>query len=97
LEVLTEKEIEEFAKKYPDAKASLERWLAETKKASWKSLPDIQQTFPQVSYILQNQYCFNIQGGGYRLETAISFKLQKVQVLDFKTHAEHDKKNKTRR
>jgi mRNA interferase HigB len=97
VEVITEADIERFAKKFPDAKASLGHWLEKTRNSSWSTLEDVRQTFPSVSYIPKNLYCFNIQGNSYRLETAISFTLQVVSVLEFGTHADYDKRNKKRK
>jgi mRNA interferase HigB len=97
VEVITEADIERFAKKFPDAKASLSNWLEKTKSASWNTMEDVKQTFPSVSYIPKNVYCFNIQGNSYRLETTISFILQFVEILEFSTHASYGKRNKKRK
>lgn len=96
MEIITEADIERFARKFPDAKTSLLHWLVKTKSASWSSLTDIKQTFPSVSYIPKSIYCFNIQGNNYRLETTISFIFQFVEILEFSTHADYDKRNKKR-
>ncbi len=92
MDLVGEDNLKQFAKKYPNARPGLDRWLKITKAAQWKSLQDLKATFPATDYIPQNQYCFGIGGNNYRLLTAISFQLGVVTVLDFMTHAEYDKK-----
>ncbi len=96
MEVITEADVLGFMKDFPDAKASLQLWLDKTKSATWNSLTDVKSTFPSVSYIPKNIYCFNIQGNSYRLETQISFVLQIVEISELSTHANYDKRNRKR-
>jgi mRNA interferase HigB len=96
VDVITEAEVIAFMKAFPDAKTSIQLWLDKTQSAKWNSLADIKSTFPSVSYIPKNVYCFNIQGNNYRLETRISFTLEVVEILAFSSHAEYDKRNKKR-
>jgi len=96
VDVITEAEVMAFMKAVPDAKTSLQLWLDKTKSAKWESLADVKSTFPSVSYIPKNVYCFNIQGNSYRLETRISFILDVVEILALSSHADYDKRNKKR-
>ncbi|MCC7530368.1 MAG: type II toxin-antitoxin system HigB family toxin [Candidatus Melainabacteria bacterium] len=92
MDLVGEDSLKQFAKKYPNARPGLDRWLKLTKAAQWKSLQDLKATFPATDYIPQSLYCFDIGGNNYRLLTAVSFQLGVVTVLDFMTHAEYDKK-----
>lgn len=92
MDVVGEDNLKRFARKYQNARPSLDRWLKLTKAADWKSLRDVKATFPATDYIPQNQYCFDIGGNNYRLLTAISFQLGVVTVMEFLTHAEYSKR-----
>ncbi len=92
MDLIGEDNLKRYAKKYPNSRPALDRWLKLTKAACWNSLQDVKATFPATDYIPQNQYCFNIGGNNYRLLTAISFQIGVVTVIDFMTHAEYNKR-----
>jgi mRNA interferase HigB len=92
VEVIGEDSLKDYAKKHPNARAVLSRWLKLTKSAKWKTIQDVKATFSATDYIPQNQYCFDIGGNNYRLIAAISFQIGIVTILDFMTHAQYDKK-----
>jgi mRNA interferase HigB len=91
MEVVGEDNLRKYARKHPNARSALARWLKLTKAASWKNFQDVKATFPATDYIPQNQYCFDIGGNNYRLMTVISFQLNLVTILDFMTHAGYNK------
>jgi len=97
MEVIGENNLKEYAKKHPNARSSLARWLSLTKGANWKNIQDVKMTFPATDYIPQHQYCFDIGGNNYRLITTISFQLNTVTILDFMTHSKYAQKKLSRR
>lgn len=80
------------AKAYPAARSVIQRWVRITEAAKWSNFLDVKAQFPAVDYIPSNTFCFDIGGNSYRLLTAISFKLGTVQVLEFLTNADYDKR-----
>jgi len=60
--IIAVRNIIEFYQKHPDAKASLETWLAITKHADWEKPSDVVQSIPDADPIKNNRVVFNIAG-----------------------------------
>jgi mRNA interferase HigB len=80
-----------FYLKHPDAKASIETWLAVTKHAAWKKPSDVVALFPDADPIKNNRVVFNIAKNKYRLIVQISYERQWVFIKFIGTHAEYGK------
>jgi mRNA interferase HigB len=84
---------------YADAQARarkpLEHWYQLTRRAVWRHLADVRQTFSSADEVKvksgKTVMIFNIGGNNFRLVCAIHYDRQKVFVLRFLTHAEYDK------
>lgn len=85
----------EYWREHPDAEDALKRWLAEAKKASWRSIQDVRKTYPHADAITVTSgsivTAFNIKGNAYRLIVAIHYNRQRIYILGFMTHAKYDK------
>ena len=88
--MISPKAIREFSKRHPDSKESLETWHSQTKRATWKSLPEMKQDFPSAD-LIGRRTVFNIGGNKYRLIARVNHKTQRVFILFILTHAEYDK------
>jgi mRNA interferase HigB len=80
-----------FYNRHPDAKASIETWLAITKSSVWQKSSDVVRDFPDADPVKNNRVVFNIAGNKYRLIVQISYVRQWVFIKFIGTHAEYNK------
>ncbi|WP_226391183.1 type II toxin-antitoxin system HigB family toxin [Penaeicola halotolerans] len=80
-----------FYQKHPDAKSSIETWLAVVRHATWQKPSDVVQDFPDADPIKNNRVVFNISGNKYRLIAQISYLRQWVFIKFIGTHSTYDK------
>ncbi len=91
MRVVTPKKINEFVKKYTDAKIALSNWYAIVTKCEWNNLSDVRKTFNTVDYVGNNRFVFNIKGNQYRLIAIIIFASKKLYIRFIGTHKEYEK------
>lgn len=93
--IITPKRLKEYADRYPQARASLERWLLRVRRGKWKTPADVKATFNDVDVVTVASgnpvYVFNIQRNEHRLIAAIHFNVSTVYVLRIMTHREYDR------
>src|SRR5207245_2395275 len=93
--VITRKRLREWARRYPDAKASLATWHAIAKKARWDSIAEVRMDFPRADGVVVRSgrvvTVFNIRGNNYRMITAIHYNTKRVYLLRLLTHGDYDK------
>ena len=77
-----------------DRDKTLERpltaWYKVAKKAEWKSLVDVKQTYSSADYV-DPYTVFNIRGNRYRLIVHIKYEWQTIFIKHVLTHEEYDK------
>jgi mRNA interferase HigB len=73
-----------------DAKRALEAWHRETRRATWRSPPEIKRRYATASVLKGGRVVFNICGNRYRLVVRINFGQQIAYVRFVGTHAEYD-------
>jgi len=93
MHVISYKAIREFIKDHPDAGLKLGRWYKRIKKGKFNSLNELKRKFPDVDYIGNDRYVFNISGNKYRLIAVIFLSTQIVLIRFIGTHAEYIKIN----
>ena len=91
MRIFTERKLNEYIEKYPDAKVALQEWVSIVKKSQWKCFADVKKTFNSVDCVGNQHYVFNIKGNNYRLVVVIQFTPQFVYIRFIGTHAENDK------
>ena len=95
--IITQKRLRQYARKYPQARASLEHWEWIVLEAEWKSPADLKATFNDVDPVTvasgNTVYVFNIQRNEHRLVAAIHFNTGLVYVLGIMTHKEYDRQS----
>jgi len=82
-----------FGEKFPDAKSTLEAWLAEANNAIWETPADVKARYQQASLIHGNRVVFNIRGNNYRLIVKINYPYGIIEIRFIGTHAEYDRVN----
>ena len=90
MHVIGRKVLEDFSKKYPQAKKNLDAWYTVTKDATWASLVEVRRVYPSADFV-SGLTVFNISGNNYRLIVRIHYKTQIVYVDRVLTHAEYTK------
>lgn len=90
MRVISRRTLLEFIRQHPDAEPNLDRWYRVVRRASWRSLADVQRVFPHADQV-GRRTMFNIAGNKYRLIARINYRTQKLYVLAVLTHAEYDK------
>ena len=91
MRIFTERKLNEYIEKPPDAKVALQEWVSIVKKSQWKCFADVKKTFNSVDCVGNQHYVFNIKGNNYRLVVVIQFTPQFVYIRFIGTHAEYDK------
>jgi len=75
---------------HADAQSAIERWYSIVEDATWNNFADIRRDFPDVDYVGNQHYVFNIKGNGYRLVVVVKFSIGCVFIRFIGTHAEYD-------
>mgnify|MGYP003434025846 FL=1 len=91
MRIFTERKLNEYIEKHPDAKVALQEWVSIVKKSQWKCFADVKRTFNSVDCVGNQHYVFNIKGNNYRLVVVIQFTPQFVYIRFIGTHVEYDK------
>ena len=93
MHVISYKRIREFVKEHPDAGVKLGKWYKWMKKGKFKNLNEIKRKFPEVDYIGNDRYVFNVSGNKYRLVAVVILSTKIVLIRFIGTHGEYDKIN----
>lgn len=93
MNVISKRTLIEFYQKHPQAKAPIEAWHGEARKAQWRTTEDIKKDYNSASFLKDNRVVFNIKGNDYRLVVHIDYKRHIVRIKFIGTHAEYDKIN----
>lgn len=88
--IIAIKNIVYFYTAHPDAKTSLENWIAITKNDNWEKPSDVISTFPNADIIKDNRVVFNIAHNKYRLIVKISYVRKWVFIKFLGTHSKYD-------
>lgn len=86
MNVISKKTLVEFYESHAQAKAPLEAWHAEARKANWQKPDDIKKGYVSASFLKDNRVVFNIKGNDYRLIVHIDYgssKLHTIVILFF--------------
>lgn len=82
-------------REHPPAASHLDAWRKFVRKAAWRHLIDVRQTYPDTDSVKvrsgRQVLVFNIRRNEYRLIVAAHFNRQIVYTLRFMTHAEYSK------
>jgi mRNA interferase HigB len=88
--------LERFCEKHADARAWIERWLADVELAAWTQPRDIRSQYASASLLADNVVIFNVKGNAYRLEVAVAYRTGVVSIVWAGTHREYDERNRRR-
>ena len=81
-------------REHPPAARHLDVWRKTVKKAAWRNLVDVRQSYPGTDTVKvcsgRTVLIFNLRRNDYRLIAAAHFNRQIVYALRFMTHAEYN-------
>ena len=89
MNVISLKRILGFSSSHRDADASLRAWYKTAKKAHWRNLAELKQTYPSAD-LVGRYTVFNISGNKYRLIARIVYRSQTLFIVAIMTHEEYD-------
>jgi len=84
--------LDEFKKKYSNARKAIDAWKAEISAAAWKSTHSVKSNFPSADFLHDNKIIFDIKGNQYRVVVKVDYLRQIVLVEWVGTHSEYSKK-----
>lgn len=88
--------VQSFCAKHADARAWVERWLADVELAVWTTPQHIRNQYASASFLPDGVVIFNVRGNAYRLEVAVAYRTGTVSIRWAGTHREYDERNRRR-
>lgn len=89
MHILSRPIITDFTKKHAQSTELLNVWYHKTKLAKWKNINELRADVPDVDYLTDNRFVFNV--GSYRIVAMIFFKANQLYIRGIFTHKEYDK------
>lgn len=90
MRVISRSRLLKFADRYQSAAEALDVWYRLARKAEWKNLSEVRETFRSADAV-GNFTVFNIKGNQYRLIVDIDYSRQRIFLKYVLTHQEYDK------
>lgn len=92
--MIGQKPLREFWDRHKDAETPLRLWYKTAQKATWSSLQDVRNTYPQADAVETKDSgtltVFNIGGNKFRLVVRIRYDYELINVRCVLTHEEYD-------
>ena len=90
MHILSRRALKAAGQKHEDLEKPLDVWYRVAKKAEWKSLADVRQTYPHADAV--GKYTvFNVKGNAYRLIVEINYRTGRIFIRHVLTHQEYDR------
>ena len=90
MHVISRKPLDEFIRRQPQAKSSLNTWWDVAEKADWRTIEQVKESWGSADYV-QGFTVFNIGGNKYRLITRVDYERKRVYIREVLTHAEYSR------
>jgi mRNA interferase HigB len=92
MRVISRKRLRDFweGHGHEQARQPLLAWLAEVKKARWRSPSDVKSLYRSADFVGKDRIVFNIGGNKYWLVVAVKYTAQIVFIKFVGTHREYD-------
>ena len=90
MHVLSKPIINAFIREHPQSAELMSVWYQKMKLANWANLNELRAGIPDVDYITNDRYVFNV--GSYRIIAMIFFKANQLYIRGIFTHKEYDKR-----
>ena len=93
MRIISRPKLIEFGMRFPDAKAQLDAWWAEAKRAAWRTPADIKAQYRHASILKGGRVVFNVCGNKYRLIVLFQYENGIGYIRFLGTHKEYDQIN----
>ena len=93
MRIIARRKLVAFGQRFPDAKASLDAWWAEAKRAQWRTPHCIKERYRRASILKSGCVVFDICGNKYRLIVKFDYKKGIGLVKFLGTHKEYNRIN----
>ncbi len=93
MDILGKEILIEYCKVHPNARSSIEDWIAAMEANQFQKTQDIKDRFSSVDFLAKNHCIFNINGNHHRLCVKVIYIAGRMIVKWIGTHAEYDKKD----
>ena len=93
MRIVAKRTLREFWERHPDARAPLEHWYQQVRRANWDTPAEVTAQWPRSSIVGRNRVVFRIRGNQYRLVVEIFYPGRQVFIKFIGTHAEYDRVN----
>jgi mRNA interferase HigB len=90
MHIISRKKLKEASARHSELGIPLDAWFRIAKKASWRNLADVRETFVSADAV-GRWTVFNIKGNQYRLIVEINYEFKRIYVRHVLTHAEYDR------
>ena len=90
MRIISRRRLREAVNRDRSLEGSLNAWYRVAKKAEWRSLVDVKQTYSSADYV-DPYTVFNIRGNRYRLIVHIKYEWQTIFIKHVLTHEEYYK------
>lgn len=90
MRIISKKTLKDFWDREPAARAELEAWHAEARKAVWATPSQIKEKYGNASILKGGRVVFNICGNNYRLVVWINYHFLTIYIRFVGTHKEYD-------
>jgi len=87
---IAKRALQNFWKRHPKSKGSLEAWHQEVAHADWASPSAVKGHFRLASVLQGNRVVFNVAGNQYCLIVKINYPYRIAYIRFIGTHAEYD-------
>ena len=91
MRVISRRTLREYGDANPEAKAALDSWYLEAKKADWSTPAVIKEQYGNASILKNSRVVFNIAGNKFRLIVRINYGARIVFIRFVGNHSEYDK------
>lgn len=91
MHIISAKRLREAGRLHPECDTQLRVWEKVVVGNRWTNADDVKNTFPMVSVLKNDRFCFNIKGNKYRIVVKVLFNSGQVLIRFIGTHAEYDK------
>jgi len=93
MRIIARPKLIDFGERFPDAKAQIDVWWAEAKRAEWMTPAEIKAQYRNASILKGGRVVFNICGNKYRLIVKFDYEKGIGFVRFVGTHKEYDEIN----
>ena len=93
MRVISRKQLNDLAKRFPESKSELSAWFHEVEGASWANPAELKRAYGNASILKESRVVFNICGNKFRLVVKINYSYSIVYVRFAGTHREYEALN----